>query len=58
MLNMVTNFGLEQAKDARKTMSSSEKLSLDKDGVSINNSTYRSIIGNLLYLIARCLDIC
>lgn len=64
ILNMVKRFGLEQAKNAKTPISSSEKMGLDKMGVQTNSQTYRSIIGSLLYLttgkpdIFQCVGVC
>ncbi|KAF7135792.1 hypothetical protein RHSIM_Rhsim08G0133500 [Rhododendron simsii] len=38
-------------------MSTTTKLSKDTDGVSVDQTLYRSMIGSLLYLIASCPDI-
>lgn len=62
--NMVKRFGLQQAKNARTPMRSSEKMGLDKTGVQTNSQTYRSIVGSLLYLttskpgVFQCVGVC
>ncbi|XP_058215643.1 uncharacterized mitochondrial protein AtMg00810-like [Rhododendron vialii] len=55
--NLVKKFGLESAKHSRTPMSTNTKLSKDLDGVSIDQTLYRSMIGGLLYLIASRPDI-
>ena len=55
--NLVKKFGLDYKKHASTPMSSSTKLSLDSFGVEVSPILYRSIIGSLLYLTARRLDI-
>ncbi|GJX65022.1 hypothetical protein Tco_0299365 [Tanacetum coccineum] len=43
-------FDLENAKSIKTPMSTDLKLTLDEDGVSVDSSKYRCMIGNLLYL--------
>ncbi|XP_031102051.1 secreted RxLR effector protein 161-like [Ipomoea triloba] len=55
--NILTKFGLESAKDARTPISTSTKLFKDENGVSVDSTLYRSMIGSLLYLTASRPDI-
>ncbi|KAF7153570.1 hypothetical protein RHSIM_Rhsim01G0047600 [Rhododendron simsii] len=55
--NLVKKFGLESAKHSRTPMSTTTKLSKDLDGISIDQTLYRSMIGSLLYLTASRPDI-
>ncbi|KAG5562829.1 hypothetical protein RHGRI_005526 [Rhododendron griersonianum] len=55
--NLVKKFGLDSAKHSRTPMSTTTKLSKDVDGVSIDQTLYRSMIGSLLYLTASRPDI-
>ena len=52
------NFGLENVKCVKTPMGINEKLSKDENGVSIDPTLFRSMIGNLLYLTASRPDIC
>lgn len=56
-LGLVKKFGLEFAKHSRTPMSTTTKLSKDTDGVSVDQTLYRSMIGSLLYLTASRPDI-
>ena len=38
-------------------MSTSVKLDMDEDGIRVNKTMYRELIGSLLYLTARKPDI-
>ena len=55
--NIVKKFGLDSRKHASTPMSSSTKLNVDSSGVEVSPTLYRSIIGNLLYLMASRSDI-
>ena len=55
--NLVKKFGLESASSVRTPMSPNVKLIVDLLGKSVDSSLYRSMIGNLLYLIASRPDI-
>ena len=50
-------FGLGDAKIARTPMATTLKLSSDADGVSVDPTYYRSMIGSLLYLTSSRPDI-
>ncbi|XP_058189255.1 uncharacterized mitochondrial protein AtMg00810-like [Rhododendron vialii] len=54
---LVSKFGLESAKHARTPMSTTVKLARDSDGIDVDQTTYRSMIGSLLYLTASRPDI-
>ncbi|KAG5555080.1 hypothetical protein RHGRI_012571 [Rhododendron griersonianum] len=56
-LNLVKKFGLESAKHSRTPMSTTTKLSKDLDGIFVDQTLYRSMIGSLLYLTASRPDI-
>ncbi|XP_062104185.1 uncharacterized mitochondrial protein AtMg00810-like [Humulus lupulus] len=56
--NLVKKFGLENAKHINTPMSTTLKLSKDEQGVKVEPTLYRSMIGNLLYLIASRPNIC
>ena len=55
--NLVKRFGLNSKKYTSTPMSSLAKLSLDAANVDVDPTLYRSMIGNLLYLIASRPDI-
>ena len=55
--DLVKKFWLENTKHARIPMSTSLKLSRDTSGKDIDQTLYRSMIGNLLYLTASRPDI-
>ena len=46
-------FGLESASSVRTPMSQNVKLIVDLLGKNVDSSLYRSMIGSILYLIAR-----
>lgn len=54
---LVSKFGLESAKHARTPMSTTVKLARDSEGNDVDQTTYRSMIGSLLYLTASRPDI-
>ncbi|KAF7147045.1 hypothetical protein RHSIM_Rhsim03G0165200 [Rhododendron simsii] len=54
---LVSKFGLESAKHARTPMSTTLKLARDSEGIDVDQTTYRSMIGSLLYLTASRPDI-
>ena len=55
--NIVKKFGMENAKHKRTPAPTHVKLSKDANGVNVNQSLYRSMIGSLLYLTNRKPDI-
>ncbi|XP_031252866.1 secreted RxLR effector protein 161-like [Pistacia vera] len=56
---MLKSFGLDNAKHAKTPMSTTLKLTkTDEHGKKVHTKVYRSMIGSLLYLTARRLDIC
>ena len=55
--NLVKRFGLDSKKHTSTPMSSSSKLSIDANGVDVDPTLYRSMIGSLLYLTASRPDI-
>ncbi|XP_024195878.1 uncharacterized protein LOC112199045 [Rosa chinensis] len=55
--NLIKKFGLESKKVVNNPMSTTTKLSEDKDGNSVYPTIYRSMIGSLLYLTASRPDI-
>ena len=56
--NLVKKFGLESAKQVSTPMSTTLKLTKDENGVKVDTTLYRSMIGSLLYLTASRPDIC
>ena len=50
-------FDLENYKFIKTPMATDLKLTLDKEGISVDSSKYRCMIGSLLHLIASRLDI-
>ena len=55
--DLVRKFGLKNAKHARTPMRTRLKLSKDTSGKDVDQTTYRSMIGSLLYLTASRPDI-
>ncbi|XP_073317286.1 uncharacterized protein [Primulina huaijiensis] len=55
--NLVKKFSNDNSKHMKTPMESSEKLSKDDVADGVDNTMYRSIIGNLLYLTATRPDI-
>ena len=55
--NLVKRFGLDSKKHASTPKSSLAKLSFNPIGVEVDPTLYRSMIVNLLYLIASRSDI-
>ena len=47
--NLVKKFGLETSKCLKTPMGTNDKLSKDDNGVSIDPTLFRSMIGSLLY---------
>ena len=56
--NLVKKFGLETSKHIKTPMRTNEKLSKDENGISVDPTLYRSMIGSLLYLIVSRPNIC
>jgi len=56
--NLVKRFGLEGSKHMTTPMGTNIKLTKDEEGVSVDPTLYRSMIGSLLYLTASRPDIC
>ena len=54
---LLRKFGMQSSKHARTPMSTIVKLSLDNDGLDIDETLYRSMIGSLLYLTVSRPDI-
>jgi hypothetical protein len=50
--NIVKKFGLDNASHKRTPAATHLKLSKDENGVGVDQSLYRSMIGSLLYLTA------
>ena len=50
--NIVKKFGMENASHKRTPAPTHVKISKDENGVSVDQSLYRSMIGSLLYLTA------
>jgi hypothetical protein len=55
--NIVKKFGMENASHKRTPAPTHLKVSKDENGVSVDQSLYRSMIGSLLYLTASRPDI-
>ncbi|KAK4853085.1 hypothetical protein QYF36_003566 [Acer negundo] len=55
--NQVKKFGLKNVKRCGTPMSTTLKLSKDASGKNVEQSLYRGMIGNLLYLTTSTLDI-
>ncbi|XP_050896256.1 secreted RxLR effector protein 161-like [Lathyrus oleraceus] len=55
--SIVNKFGMENASHKRTPAPTHLKLTKDEKGVNMDQSLYRSMIGSLLYLTARRLDI-
>ncbi|XP_062113777.1 uncharacterized mitochondrial protein AtMg00810-like [Humulus lupulus] len=55
--NLVKKFGMESAKHAKTPMGTTVKLTKDENGVKVDPTLYRSMIGSLLYLTASRPDI-
>lgn len=55
--NIVRKFGLDNASHKRTPTATHLKLSKDENGVAVDQSLYRSMIGSLLYLTASRPDI-
>jgi len=55
--NMVTKFGMDNGSHKRTPAATHLKLSKDENGVTVDQSMYRSMIGSLLYLTASIPDI-
>jgi len=55
--NIVKKFGLDNASHKRTPATTHLKLSKDENGVAVDQSLYRSMIGSLLYLTSSRPDI-
>jgi hypothetical protein len=55
--DLLKRFGMEDAKPAKMPMGTDGHLDLDKGGKFVDQKTYRSMIGSLLYLYASRSDI-
>lgn len=55
--DLVSRFGLSDSKSTNTSISTSDKITKDPDGVNIDPTYYRSIIGSMLYLTASRSDI-
>jgi hypothetical protein len=55
--DLLNRFGMKDAKPAKTPMGTDRHLDLNKGGKSIDQKSYRSMIGSLLYLCASRLDI-
>ena len=56
--NLVKMFGLESATHRRTPIRTHVKISRDESGKNVDQTLYRSMIGNLLYLTSSRLDLC
>jgi len=54
---LIKKFGMQDANPMDTPMVTDKKLTLDKDGKSVDETTYRGMIGSLLYLTASRPDI-
>jgi hypothetical protein len=55
--DILTKFGMKDAKPIKTPMGTNGRLDLDTGGMSVDQKVYRSIIGSLLYLCASRPDI-
>jgi hypothetical protein len=55
--DILTKFGMKDAKPIKTPMGTNGHLDLDTGGKSVDQKVYRSMIGSLLYLCASRLDI-
>jgi hypothetical protein len=55
--DLLKRFGMKDAKPAKTPMGTNGHVDLIKGGKSVDQKTYRSMIGSLLYLCASRLDI-
>jgi hypothetical protein len=55
--DLLKRFGMKDAKPAKTPMGTDEHLVLNKEGKSVDQKAYRSMIGSLLYLCASRPDI-
>jgi hypothetical protein len=55
--DLLKRFGMKDAKPAKTPMGTDRHVDLNKGGKSIDQKTYRSMIGSLLYLCASRPDI-
>lgn len=55
--SLLNKFGLTSPKHARTPMSTTTKVSVDSSGKDVDNTLYRSMIGNLLYVTGSRPDI-
>jgi hypothetical protein len=55
--DILTKFGMKNAKPIKTPMGTNGHLDLDMGGKSVDQKVYRSMIGSLLYLCASRLDI-
>lgn len=55
--DLVSKFGLQESKPANTLISTSDKITKDLEGVDVDPTMNRSIIGSLLYLTASGSDI-
>ena len=56
--NLVKKFGMDSAKHMKTPMGTNDKLSKDENGICVDPTLFRSMIGSLLYLTASRPDIC
>ena len=56
--NLVKKFGLQGAQHKRTPIGTHIKLTKDEEGIPVDQSLYRSMIGSLLYLTASRPDLC
>jgi hypothetical protein len=55
--DLLKRFGMKDAKPAKTPMGTDEHLDLNKEGKSVDQNEYRSMIGSLFYLYASRSDI-